>query len=110
MHKRIAFKNMDKNEALEKFANQKLEKVEQLLATERTPTTINLVLDQNKVNVYNRVELHVTSPHYNLVAHHEGPDFIKEISYVIDIMVEEIRTAKDRVSEEFKNQNSFKSA
>lgn len=110
MQKRIAFKNMERNDNLETFAHQKLEKVDHLLASERTPITINLVLEQAKVHAHNRVELHVTSPHFNLVAHHEGPDFFKEIAHVIDTMVEEIRTAKERKTEEFRNRDSFKSA
>lgn len=110
MERRIAFKNMDHNDALEKFANQKLDKIEHLLESERTPLTINLVLQQGKVHAHNRVELHVVTAHFNLVAHHEGPDFIKEISHVIDTMVEEIRTAKARKIEESRKQDSFKSA
>jgi len=110
MQRRIAFKNMDHNESLEQFANQKLEKIDHLLESERTPISINLVLEQSKVHAHNRVELHVVTAHFNLVAHHEGPDFIKEISHVIDTMVEEIRTAKARKLEESRKQNSFKSA
>jgi len=110
MQRRIAFKNMNHNDSLEKFASQKLEKIDRLLETERTPVSINLVLEQGKVHAHNRVELHVTSAHFNLVAQHEGSDFIKEINHVIDTMVEEIRTAKERKTEEFKKRDSYKSA
>lgn len=110
MQRRIAFKNIDRDENLEKFANEKLEKIERLLESERTPISINLVLEGGKVHAHNRVELHVTSAHFNLVAQHEGPDFIKEINHVIDTMVEEIRTAKERKNEEFRKQDSYKSA
>lgn len=102
MQRRIAFKNMDHNEGLEKFANEKLAKVDHLLESERTPISINLVLEQGKVHAHNRVELHVTSADFNLMANHEGPDFIKEISHVIDTMVDEIRKAKSRRNDEHK--------
>jgi len=110
MQKRIAFKNMDHNDNLENFANQKLGKIDSLLESERTPISLNLVLEQGKVHAHNKVELHVVTAHFNLVAHHEGPDFYKEISHVIDTMVEEIRTAKERKTEEFRKRDSYKSA
>lgn len=110
MQKRIAFKNMDHNDGLEKFAIQKLEKIDSLLESERTPISINLVLEQGKVHAHNKVELHVVTAHFNLVAHHEGPDFFKEIGHVVETMVEEIRTAKARKTEELRKRNSYKSA
>ncbi len=110
MEKRIAFKNMEHSDVLEKFANEKLEKLEKLLESERSPIYINLVLEQGKVHAHNKVDLNVSTAEFQLFAKREGPDFIVEINSVIDIMVDELRTAKKKLIDERRKKDSFRSA
>ena len=110
MQKRIAFRGIDSTPVLEQFIQSHLEKVERLLENERTPIMIDLMLEASKVHAHHKVELRVKTPHYDLVAHHEGPEMYQEIDRVCDKMVTEIRRAKEkRVSSE-KNGDSYKSA
>lgn len=110
MHKRIAFRGMDSTPVLEEFAQKHLEKIERVLESERTPIYIDLVLEASTVHAHNKVELRVITPHYELIAHHEGPEMYQEIDRVTDKMIMEIRRAKDKRVTDDKKKDSFKSA
>ena len=107
MQKRIAYRGMDSTPVLEEFANKHLEKVEKLLENERTPIWIDLILEASTVHAHNKVELRVKTPHYELVAHHEGPEMYQEIDRVTDKMVQEIRRAKEKRVDNAKKVDSF---
>jgi ribosomal subunit interface protein len=109
MSKRIAFKNMQSTPVLEEFANKHLEKIEQFLENEPTPVHIDLVLEDNPVHPHHKVELRIKTPHYDLIAHHEGPEMYQEIDRVTDIMLQEIRKAKARLVDDKKKKDSYKS-
>lgn len=96
MNKRIMFKNMNSSEVLERFALEKLEKIEHMLESERSPVKIDLVLEGHPTHAHNKVELLVFTPDFKLVAHHEGADFNEEIVRVIDKMLHELRKEKDK--------------
>lgn len=104
MNKRIAFKNMEKSDVIEDFANKQLLKIEKFLEKERSPVSLDLVIEFAPVHAHNKIELRLNAPDYSLVAHHEGPDIIIEIDRVVDKMINEIRKAKDkRVTEKKHN-------
>ncbi len=107
MQKRITFKNMAHSDALYTLAERELHKLEGLLASERTPQTYDLVMEAAHNHAHNRVSLHVTSPDFNLVAHHEGKDLSVELERVMSTMAREIQRAKERVAEERKTRNSY---
>lgn len=109
MKRRVVFKNMQHSEVIENFAQQKLEKVEKLLSSERTPISINLVIEGHNVHAYNKIELIISTADFKLIAHHEGSDIYNEINTVIDKMVEEIRSAKEKKAEEKKKKDYYKS-
>ena len=81
-----------------------------MIEGERTPIMIDLILEASHVHAHHRVELRVKTPHYDLIAHHEGPEMYQEIDRVTDKMVQEIRRAKERLVDEQKKKDSFKSA
>ena len=110
MQKRITFRHTETTPVLEEFANKHLERIEKALANERTPITINLVLEAFPDHAHHKVELHVVTPHFNLMAHHEGPEMYQEIDRVIDIMLKEIRKAQDKFKDDQRHQDSYKSA
>ncbi len=102
MQKRIAFRGMEHSPVLEEFAQKHLEKIERLLESEPTPVSIDLVLEAHPTHAHHKVELRVKTPHYDLVAQHEGPEMYQEVDRVTDKMIQEIRRAKERFNEEKK--------
>lgn len=109
MKKRILYKNMESTPVLEEFANKHLEKVEKILENEPTPIYLDLTLESMPTHAHHRVEMIVKSPHYDLVAHHEGPEMYQEIDHVVDTMIRELRKAKARLVDEAKTKDTYKS-
>lgn len=110
MKKRITYRGIDGTPVLEEFINSHLEKVERLLENEPTPIMIDFVLEASTVHAHHLVELRIKTPHYDLIAHHEGPEMYQEIDRVVDKMVGEIRRAKEKRVDDQKKHDSFKSA
>lgn len=96
MPRRIVFRHMDHSPVIEEFANTHLDKLEKFLSTERTPIFIDLVMTPAPTHAHNNVELRLKTPHYELVAHHEGKDLYQEIDRVVDKMLKELAKAKDK--------------
>jgi ribosomal subunit interface protein len=95
-HVSITFRHMDHSDALDQYARKKLEKVDKLISSERTPIFIELVLEAQRTHHHHRVELRVKTPNYDLIAHKTGPEMYAVIDDVIDTMADEIRRAKDK--------------
>ena len=110
MKKRITYRGIDSTPVLEEAINLHLEKVERLLEREPTPIMIDIILEASKVHAHDKVELRIKTPHYDLIAHHEGPDMYKQIDSVVDKMVREIRRAKEKRVDDQKKHDSYKSA
>lgn len=102
MNKRIVFRNMDKSDAIERYANERLEKIVDFLATEPTPISIDLVLEPSAAREHHRVELRVKTPRYDLIAdrEHQGDDFYKTLDHVIDVMFRNLIEAKRKALDE----------
>ena len=110
MKKRIVYRGIDSTPVLEEFINTHLAKIEKLLENEPTPVMIDVIIEPSPVHAHNRVEIKVNSPHYNLVAVHEGPEMYQEIDRVTDKMVSEIRRAKEKRVDQQKKGDSYKGA
>ena len=110
MKKRITYRGIDSTPVLEEFINNHLEKVEKFLENEPTPIMIDLILEASSVHAHDKVELRVKSPHYDLIAHHEGPEMYQEIDRVCDKMMRELRRAKEKRVDDQKKHDSYKSA
>ena len=93
MHKRITFRNMDKSDVMEEYANKQLQKIETLLESERTPIYIDLIFEPSKVREHHRVELRVKSPNYDRISNyeHQGTAFYDVVDRVIDVMYRELQ-------------------
>lgn len=99
------FKNMDKSDSIEQYANQQLEKIVEFLSHEKTPVYIDLVMEDSKTREHPRVELLVKSPNYDLVTHceHEGVKFYDALDRVIDTMYRELHEHKRKLVDERKH-------
>lgn len=98
MSKRVVFRHMDHSQEIENFANQKMAKIDDFLTHEKTPITINLIMEPSKVHAHPRIEFRVTSPDFQVVVTHErqGEDFYEVLNYVIDTAYRELIKQKQR--------------
>lgn len=110
MNKRILFRNMDKSDVMEQYANQQLEKIVKFLENERSPVNIDLTFEPSKLREHHKVELRVKSPSYDLISSYEyqGTAFYDVLDRVIDTMYRELREAKRERLDERKENNSVK--
>lgn len=109
MHKRITFRGMDSSAAIEKYVDQQLDKVVKFLSNEKSPVSIDIVLDNNKVHAHNRVEVRIKSPNYDLVSHYEDPKMYDAIDKAIDRIYTELRRHKEKLIDKRKtgDKNNF---
>lgn len=111
INKQFTFKNFEKLENLETFANKELEFIEKLVETEQTPHEIKVTFVQSPTHAHNKVDLHVIAGKLNLYASHEGgEDFFKIIKEVTKKMAEEIRKAKEEQKKSYRDKDFFKGA
>jgi ribosomal subunit interface protein len=103
MNKKITFHNMPHSPTLEEFSNKHMEKVERFLQHEQEPIHIELILDAERTHHHHRVEILVKSPHYDLVAHAEGPEMYDLITQVTHTMHQELLKKKERLVDEKKH-------
>lgn len=107
MHKRITFRNMDKSDVMEQYANKQLKKIEDfLIENERSPIYVDLIFEPSKVREHHRVELRVKSPNYDRISNyeHQGVQFYDVIDRVIDVMYKELHEDKKKLSDDRKMQ------
>jgi ribosomal subunit interface protein len=102
MQKKITFRDTPHSDVAEKYANEQLARVEEFLKNERTPITIDLIFTPAHLHAHHRVELLVKTPHYDLVTHHEGPEFYDVIDKVIDTMYRQLLAEKDKLDDDRK--------
>ena len=82
------------SDVAENYANEQLARLEEFLKHEHTPIYIDLIFTPGHIHAHNRVELLIKTPHYDLVTHHEGPDFYDAIDKVIDTMYRQLLRKK----------------
>ena len=102
MIKKITFRDTPHSNVAENYANEQLAKVEEFLKNQPTPIYIDLIFTPSHVHAHHRVELLVKTPQYELITHHEGPDFYDAIDKVIDNMYRQLHEKKDRHIEDRK--------
>ena len=104
MHKRITFRNMDKSDVMEEYANKQLKKIEEFLEGERSPIAIDLIFEPSKTREHHKVELRVKSPNYDRIStyEHQGTAFYDVVDRVIDVMYRELHEDKKRHVEDRK--------
>jgi len=103
MNKRITFRGMDHSPVIEEFSQRHLERIVHLLTSERTPQHLELTLTAHPVHAHHEIEILVKTPHYDLVARREGVDMYQEIEKTVDVMIKEIKKAKEKYLDIRKN-------
>lgn len=110
VNKRIVYRNMESNDQIENFVNERVEKIEHLISTEPTPKTIDLVITKEHSGVVYKAELHVVTPGYKLYTSREGEDIYKQVDEALEVMLDAIRIEKDKNSDKRKKSKWFKSS
>jgi ribosome-associated translation inhibitor RaiA len=110
MHKRVLYRHIEKTPVLEEFTTKHLEKIAQALKSEPSPIYIDFTLQAYPDHAHNEAEIIVKTPHYDLVAHKEGPDLYQEINKVTETMLQEIRNAKEEKIKKYKKDDYIKTA
>jgi len=112
VNKKIEFHNMEHSTPLEEHANQKLQKIEDLLAKEKigTPQFLELWLKSNKQHPHHSAELHLKTPVFDLHAHDEGNDLYVVLDNVIDKIVALFKKHKEKKLDKQHKANSDKKA
>jgi len=102
--KHITFKNMEKSEVMQNYANEKLAHIEDFLSHEPTPIFIELVLEASKTREHPKIELRIKTPHYDefVGTEHDGTPFYDALDNVLDIMYRRLVDKKERLVDEKK--------
>ena len=82
INKKINFRHMDSDPAIEAYINKHLAKIEHFLQNEQTPVDIDFTIVPSKTREHHKVEIRVYAPpHYDLIAEIEkdGVDFYEAI-------------------------------
>lgn len=102
MKGKVTFRHMEHSNIMEEYAENQLHKVYEFLSNERDPVYVDITFEPSKVHSHHKVELRVKSPHYDLITHHEGPEFYKVIDHVIDTMYRRLLEEKRKELDERK--------
>ncbi|HZW61041.1 MAG TPA: HPF/RaiA family ribosome-associated protein [Candidatus Babeliales bacterium] len=104
MIKRIVFKDTEKSDIMEQYANDQLAKIEAFLSNERSPIYIDLVFEPSKTREHHQIKLVIKTPRYDKVTNYEykGTDFYDTLDRVIDTMYKELLEEKRRLDDDKK--------
>ena len=113
MNKKISFQNMEHSDPIEAHANEKLNKIEELLKGPEweTPKYLELWLSAHKAHPHSKVELHLKTPQFDLHSHSEEKDLYFALDETIDrmvkLLVKEKTKLKDKVQKVETDKNDF---
>ena len=110
MSLKITFRGMEHSPVIEEFVRSHIEKVTRILKREPSPVVVEFILEAARTHHHHRAEVILSTPHYNLVAHHECPDMYLAIEHAIDKMFKELSKAKEKRIDFRKKGNTFKGA
>lgn len=101
---------MPHSDVLETHANEKLEKILDMLeqSGESTPCFTELWLKAQKLHLNHRADLHLRTPRFDLHCHDEGNDMYVVIDNAIDKMVDIYKKAKTTAKDKEKKPKTEK--
>ena len=108
MQKKITFRSMDHSDAIERYAFEKIAKLDKFFKREPSPIVINIVLEAHRVHHYFIAELKVKSLHYDFVARAEGSDMYSMIDDTVHKMVKDISRKKEKLVHQSHHKPAFK--
>lgn len=98
MNKHITFRGMEHSEALVNHANKHLEKIEKfLLEHDRTPISIEVILEAHPNHGHNRAEIRIKAPKFHVIAHRDGNDLYLLLNQITDIAFKQLTRDKQEL-------------
>jgi ribosomal subunit interface protein len=99
----VTFRNMDHSAVIEEHIRRQLDRLEKFLKQERTPISVEMIIEAKPVHSHHIIELRVNTPHFHEVVKDEGPDMYLVIDSVISTMNNQIRRLKERMLDDRKD-------
>lgn len=93
----ILFRGMEHSDAVEKYTNKELRKINKHLHQDFEPVYFDLVLESNKNKTHYEVELRLRGQDLSLTAFVEGKDLYREIDHVVKVMIKELKKYKEKI-------------
>lgn len=110
LKKKITFLNMEHSMPLEEHANQKLDKILDILrGNEAPPFYAEMWIKANKLHPHHTTDLHLKTARFTLHAHEEGTDMYVVVDNTIDKMITLIRKEKEKNRDLAKHTDTDKS-
>lgn len=104
--KKIEFRRMESNVAIENHIDKQLAKIEKFLQNERTPIVINIVLEKHPNHAHDSASIYITVPIHektiDIVAKREGPNLYTCIDEVLDLAYRDLLNAKQELVDQLK--------
>jgi len=92
----MLFRGMEHSDAVEKYTNKELRKLNKFLNESFEPIYFDLVLQADKHRTHHKVELRLRGTGLRLVAAREGKDLYREIDHVVKVMIKELQKKKEK--------------
>ncbi len=99
MNRKITFQNMSTSEPLEQYANEKLNKIMDLLKEEskQSPFYQEVWLKANSQHPHHRAEIHVKTSYFDLNTHAEDAKMYVALDKATDKMIKLIKKEKEKL-------------
>ncbi len=110
MNVRIFFHEMEHSVAIEKKAEELMQKIYTFLENEREPIYIHLTIQAGRPHAHHEVELRIKSPNYELMTKKEGPELYLLLNEVVDLMYAKLHERKQEMIKEARKKDSYKGA
>ncbi len=97
MNPRIDFRNMKRSQHLEEHVQKELSKLGKFIDSDDTIASVDLTMNTEGIDQQLcRAELRVNNKYGKFVAHEEGRDIYLAISQVVEKLLQELASAKER--------------
>lgn len=101
--KNVTFRNMDHSAVINDHVHKQFERLEKFLEQERTPISIDMIIEAKPIHSHHIVELRINTPHFHEIVKDEGSDIYLVIDSVINAMCTLLSRDKKRMIDERKN-------
>lgn len=99
----VTFRHMDHSPVIDEHVRKQLDRLEKFLEQERTPVSVEMIIEAKPVHSHHIIELRVNTPHFHEVVKDEGSDMYLVIDSVITTMNNQLRRLKERMLDDRKD-------
>jgi ribosomal subunit interface protein len=92
----FTFRGMETSPTIEKYVEEKIQKLDRMLKRERDPISLEVILESHPTHAQTAIELRLHSVDYHLRAQEQGTDLYGIIDKCVDVLVGEVRRKKEK--------------